>query len=538
MYMTSHMLTVYDVLKKKKRMQPKFDSQYGSINPITTSAPKNTHVRKTSTVFVVVTRICLFVAILWAFVIVLHITGFISTDTIIPNTTNNNNSNSLSSTSTSKCKHNPRPLCSKSGLAVPYEDGFLLFGGKTHKTNGDNGLLHDLLYFDEKRKKDSKGHKKAMWYNINSNFEHGLWKAGGVLDSETNILYVYGGVGDKISNELWMFNLSKKFGDGLSDESWQFLNPQVRIDDKDNDKKDEKQKKQEKDKKHKKNKKHKKHSKHKKKDNKDSNDTKFKDEETDNWPLIRGHCMALDESDKNNKKIYMFGGKDKDSIDQNWLWRLQLNDINSGWKKIHDTTDFESGIDHDSKYPAARHAFGCQMVQTKDKSKNLQFTIFGGRNRNRTFSDDYVFNYFNDLWSYDLFTNKWQIIDENNINNDKVEPRAHLSTFTIGDKNDNIVIVGGKNETLVSNNVWKFDFNLNEWQQLASLPENYQRYESSAISSKDGKMGYLFGGQTNIQFKNKQHNYLRNDVLVYHAQKNEWKILQKSHCQRAKECTV
>ena len=281
--------------------------------------------------------------------------------------------------------------------------------------------------------------------------------------------------------------------------------------------------------------------------------------------------MALDDHDKKSKKLYMFGGVNKNGHDQNWLYQLSLNDIESGWTKIH------GSINDDSNYPSARHSFGCQMVyfdknkeahssysysynykqdvrynsetstgsisntntnSNSNSGRSWQFVIFGGRWRNSTIKNKHVYKYYNDIWAFDVTTHDWKVIEENRISN--IEARAGVSIMKLGTNNDNIVIVGGKNDTYVSNKVWKYDFNHMKWKELAPLPNSQKRYEAAASVSKDGKTGYLFGGQSNIQYLGKDTGKvtLTNSILKYDVYSNKWKKLQNKNCYKGQVCPV
>ncbi|KAH0788688.1 Kelch motif family protein [Histomonas meleagridis] len=144
--------------------------------------------------------------------------------------------------------------------------------------------------------------------------------------------------------------------------------------------------------------------------------------------------------------------------------------------------------------------------------------IFGG-------STDW--EYFNDLWEYNITTNNYQQLKTPN------SPEARIG-HTMTYYNNKLYIFGGINKKgKIIDDIWIFDIEINSWMHInnkTTTPSSRAFHTADLINDK-----IILHGGTNGR------NKYRNDFAVYLPNKNEWEnadIIGDNPPQRANHCSV
>lgn len=120
---------------------------------------------------------------------------------------------------------------------------------------------------------------------------------------------------------------------------------------------------------------------------------------------------------------------------------------------------------------------------------------------------------FNDLWCYNLLTNKWHQIKNRG---EVPAPRRYHSCVVY---KDNLFIFGGRYQTGRFNNLYQFSFVTQMWMQVnccGDIPS--QRAAMSAVVLGDAM--YIFGGFDGAREKN---DFYKLDLLTFRWKKIECK---------------
>ncbi len=176
----------------------------------------------------------------------------------------------------------------------------------------------------------------------------------------------------------------------------------------------------------------------------------------------KGHSMA-----EINGKVYMFGGvgetRDDSSI---------LNDL---WQFSRDSNEWKRLFPLDEK-PVGR--YGHKAVVANNKMYIFSGMVSGGYN-------------ITDGWCYDPQANSWTPIVPDN---DWPSPRIDYSMVAIGNK---IYVYGGISGSMIDNQLWSYNLETNRWYRKTASDTTPQRYGHYA-GVVGGKM-YVIGGSNGQQ---------------------------------------
>eukprot|EP01130_Rhizamoeba_saxonica_P002204 TRINITY_DN12058_c0_g1_i1.p1 TRINITY_DN12058_c0_g1~~TRINITY_DN12058_c0_g1_i1.p1 ORF type:complete len:412 (-),score=80.88 TRINITY_DN12058_c0_g1_i1:39-1274(-) len=223
------------------------------------------------------------------------------------------------------------------------------------------------------------------------------------------------------------------------------------------------------------------------------------DYNTPNIAPLAHHSMVL--SDDGNS-FYVFGGvnlyTDFYGHAENTLWKYDL--ISDNWSILFNSSnidgDFTRGI------PAARVGTNLYL-----SSKRNKLYMFGG-----SFWKGYYGSgdYLADVWEFDLSTNKFKFIGGskqkdgyNNYNNNIVGGTSYY-TGVMSNNQDSFYIALGNQMDAATNDIWKYDLQTNKFQFVAgdktwNAPANYSKpYPGSTGGALAGNVGeaiYFFGGR-------------------------------------------
>jgi hypothetical protein len=234
--------------------------------------------------------------------------------------------------------------------------------------------------------------------------------------------------------------------------------------------------------------------------------------------------------------FWLFGGYEGNGFYGD-LWRYDPTNNEWTWMKgsslLNDTGNYGSiGIPNSSNRPYSRGYGAATWV-----SKNGDLWLFGG--------NSYV-NLTNALWKYEISTNSWTWMHGSSINgtnaiygNQGIPSPSNTPgvrwecSCTWVDSIGNLWLFGGYNNGIISNDLWKYDVNINEWTWMKgdSLYNQLGHYGVKGIADTanvpparkaycswlgdDGKF-WFFGGNSPL------YNRSYNDMWMYNPSSNNW----------------
>jgi len=132
---------------------------------------------------------------------------------------------------------------------------------------------------------------------------------------------------------------------------------------------------------------------------------------------------------------------------------------------------------------------------------NGKMILFGGGNY------DYISNYYNDTWSYDVSTNMWKNLQSLS------PPHARSQHAMVYDESKgNVILFGGRSNPDRYAETWAYNTSTNKWTNLNPYANpGYQRTIWHAMTSAGNGRVVLFGGE-----------YASNQTWIYNATSNVW----------------
>mmetsp|Transcript_30329 Transcript_30329/g.38906 ORF Transcript_30329/g.38906 Transcript_30329/m.38906 type:complete len:571 (+) Transcript_30329:235-1947(+) len=128
-----------------------------------------------------------------------------------------------------------------------------------------------------------------------------------------------------------------------------------------------------------------------------------------------------------------------------------------------------------------------------------------------------TYEIFNDLWKYDFQLQEWELLHVG----DSYSPSARMghAASILG---SSLILHGGRNEALdVFSDVWEFDFEELIWKTVDQDPGFERAYHS--MVSYNGRV-WLFGGLTAVQVTTTQFSvYAFSRLLTHDFQETKWK---------------
>ncbi len=241
-----------------------------------------------------------------------------------------------------------------------------------------------------------------------------------------------------------------------------------------------------------------------------------------------GRCESSCSWVDNNNNLWMFGGTNSYDLTIQTLsdlWKYDINTNEWTWMNGSNLANQTAGaygvqgVESYSNRPGARNAY----TRWKDKNGNLWF--FGGGYIDPDGSDIY----YNDVWKYNLSTNKWTWMFGSNTSNNPGNPGTNCSSSQLNlpssriesracwaDDCGHAYLFGGFNSNSMGiisnyNDLWKLNYNTGKWtllngntnpdilgiygQKGISNPNNHPGSRGGALSWMDnyGNL-WLFGG--------------------------------------------
>jgi N-acetylneuraminic acid mutarotase len=105
--------------------------------------------------------------------------------------------------------------------------------------------------------------------------------------------------------------------------------------------------------------------------------------------------------------------------------------------------------------------------------------------------------YFNDLWKYNMSSNTWTQIDQNNANASN-QPTARMYTTSWVDNQGNAYVFGGFGNI---NDLWQYNMANNTWTQINENNVPTARFGEASWVDNQGN-AYIFGGWNNVEYLN------------------------------------
>ncbi len=220
-------------------------------------------------------------------------------------------------------------------------------------------------------------------------------------------------------------------------------------------------------------------------------DTWFYYPQTDEWinrnpevsPPIRSDTTLIYDSHKH--RVLLFGGF-RSGLRYNDLWEYNIN-LNN-WTELNDLNN-----------PSARYGHSLIYNNMSDMTY-----LFGGRSS----------YYQNDLWKYNQSSFNWSLISS--VTQPPIRYWHHMSY--ISDLNLGFLFGGSSSEEL--GDTWFFNFNSSEWVNHTTEHSPSPRLLSSMIYNSYDKKIYLYGGMGESFTKN------YGDLWTFDFNSNQWEQIQ------------
>ena len=199
-----------------------------------------------------------------------------------------------------------------------------------------------------------------------------------------------------------------------------------------------------------------------------------------------GHDMVFDEI---NARVILFGGAvEVEGLSvsySNETW--SFNSTTKTWKLFHTITNPGLIAHHSMAY----------------SSNHEKIVYFGGL----TEAGDVV----NETWIFDCDTNEWS-----NVFPILAPPARSDASLYFDTVNQKFVLFGGyrSNSDYYSNDLWTYDINTNTWTILNPLESPPESYGHRMVYDPIYRRGILFGGRA--------VGGVQNDLWVYYYQNNSW----------------
>lgn len=200
-----------------------------------------------------------------------------------------------------------------------------------------------------------------------------------------------------------------------------------------------------------------------------------------NAPRARYNSGSAYDSD--SKKMVIFGG-----------------DISFSGSAINETWAYDYAVNRwQNMYPINPPSIRSYPALAYD-SKNHKIIMFGGDST------------LNDTWVYDYATNKWQ--NMNPVN----PPPGRIGSGMIYDSvNEKVIMFGGASSGIQFNDTWTYDYATNKWQNMNPVNPPSARQIFGFVYG--GSKIYLFGGR-NLALSDPNDKY--NDLWSYDYSQNLW----------------
>jgi hypothetical protein len=159
-------------------------------------------------------------------------------------------------------------------------------------------------------------------------------------------------------------------------------------------------------------------------------------------------------------RLVLFGGRSANALNDTWVYDLSTN----AWHSITST-------------PAPDARFGLGAAYDAVRQRVL---IFGGQSS----------KFFNDVWAFDLKTEKWS-----KLNITGAEPQMRYGTSAVIDPTaDRLIVSHGFTDQGRFDDTWSLDLKTNKWQDVSPKDRPLKRcLHDAAFDVKNRKM-ILFGG--------------------------------------------
>lgn len=230
-----------------------------------------------------------------------------------------------------------------------------------------------------------------------------------------------------------------------------------------------------------------------------------------NNPTGRGEQSGV--YDPCNQRVILFGGNDfqpqqcadtgpKRFKQDTWMYSVEYKN----WVRL--------------QTPGAPQSRGRQTY-TFDLSRKLIY-IFGGRYRKQSAAGPYTL--FQDLWAFDVNTDKWKEIV---TKGDKPSARTN-SSMVYDDINDQIILFGGNTSTSglhfkAQNDTYILDLKTYTWTRIQTSPTPRARLFHALVMDGKWKRVIMYGGGGNNAFTGP----FINDVWAFDLETKKWKQLWK-----------
>jgi hypothetical protein len=168
------------------------------------------------------------------------------------------------------------------------------------------------------------------------------------------------------------------------------------------------------------------------------------------------------------------------------MWKYEPATNNWTWVQ-GDNTPNTSAVYGSLNVANANNSPGTRLEAAFWKDNNGMFWLYGGINRP------------DDLWKFDPSTNIWTWVKGNNTGTvasiynpaNARTPGSRFSSNTWVDATGNLWVFGGMSAAGFSNELWKYDIAINEWQNFTGISGPSPR--SNAVTWRNNCELYLFG---------------------------------------------
>ena len=190
--------------------------------------------------------------------------------------------------------------------------------------------------------------------------------------------------------------------------------------------------------------------------------------------------------------LIIFGGYSQfdTKLDDTWCFYTQ----NNTWVEINTTIS-----------PAAR--YGHHMIYDPINKVGL---MYGGNNIVR----------YDDTWQLNTSNFEWVALNPSNI------PRArYWHNMVYNEDDEQITIIGGRNDAYREDltNIWNFDIQLEEWEEIQNDNNPPRREMSSMVYHAQSKVIILFGGIESFDSQS------LSDIWVYDFENQNWYEIKSSN---------